>query len=460
MTPDNSLSIYFSHSWKPPHLPVNLGLWERIARHCHLLIDQPVHELREKAPPWYISRIESLMRRSDAFVACMPSAPAAPNDALDGDWAVRASPWLLFEIRLAERANLPRFVLYDWDSQFAPSGPQGPYARYVPCRMSEVATFFEGGRHDRGVIEELDEWLVRLERSARPIRRTDTGQWACLVGDDAGAGPKRDSILVAMRSAGFGKPRDLSGYANDAELSGLMGSLSLLVSDVSDPKTLPLYHYAHSQMVPTIRLHPPGEEGSDAHLPPLLRGHPAGYQLDTLPPADLESNVEEIKLRAQALRRSATPIMSLEAGRYELQQRGYKKHLIFISHDLKASERVLIGEIGELCRRHGIDFWEYEEKNRSGEHWKSNLDVALDAMTHFIPLLSGTYEHSPMCNKELDSAAARTDIEILPFLLGARQRPCDKLRRDSAHHERLPEEKSPAENARKVVENVLKHIRR
>lgn len=462
MSSNNILSAYFSHSWKPADLPLNLALWERISKYCHLLIDQPVQHMSETAPPWYISRIESLIRRSDVFIACMPAAAAAPDETKPGDWRLRCSPYLLFEIRLAQRANLPRFIIFDRSTGFRPPAQTGPHVRYLPCRMGELVARFERDNQDHAVIDALEEWLTWLGRNVHPVRETDSFHWACLVGG-RGSASRRRTIEESVAAAGFHEPIDLTvDCRHDAELAQRARSLSFLVADVSDPEMLPLYTLAHALFVPSIRLHAQGISKTDEHLPAILRGHPAGYQLDLLPVRGGNASREQLTLRAQAVARSATPIVSHDEGRHELQQRGYKKHLVFISHDLKSADRVLIIEICQACRRHGIDFWEYEERNRSGDHWRNNLDEALDRMTHFIPLLSTTYEHSTMCMKELSRAnARRSEITILPFLLADRQRPNVELRdHESTHHERLFPEKPAAENAQAVVENILKRIRR
>lgn len=459
----NILSAYFSHSWRPAHLPLNLAVWERLSKHCHLLIDQPVQKPREKSPPWYISRIESLIRRSDVFIACVPAADVAPNEERDGDWKLRCSPYLLFEIRLAERANLPRFILFDRESRFRPSGQPGPHARYVPCRVSELAARFQHGNEDYSMMDQLEEWLTWLDRNVTPIREDHALQWVCLLSGHGKPNASLDMIKEAIQSAGFDDPVDLSGgFSHDAEVGQLFRALSLLVVDVSAAETLPLYHFAHALMVPSIRLHPQRNDDTDSHLPAILRGHPAGYQLDTVALDAVESHPDELTLRARSLIQNATPISDLEEGRYELQQRGYKKHLVFISHDSKPGHRELVAEICSACRSFGIDFWEYEERNRSGEHWKNNLEQALVSMTHFIALLSETYEHSPMCVKEVACSNSRRDeVIILPFLLANRQRPNVDIRNiDSAHHERLSDDKSSSRNAQAVVENILKHIRR
>ena len=84
-------------------------------------------------------------------------------------------------------------------------------------------------------------------------------------------------------------------------------------------------------------------------------------------------------------------------------------------------------------------------------------------MNGLMSTLSAYFSHSwTICIKEVQCANSRRDgVRILPFLLGNRQRPNVDLRTvESAHHERLSADHSPADNARKVVENILKHIRR
>ncbi len=463
MNTDSVLSAYFSHSWKPAHLPLNLAIWERLSKHCHLLIDQPVQKTREQSPPWHISRLESLIRRSDVFIACVPAAGAASNDGRAGDWNVRCSPFLLFEIRLAERADLPRFILFDPKSLFRPAGPTGPHARYVPCQVSELAARFEHGNADYSMIDQLDEWLRWLDRNITPRHNDHVLEWLCLLDGSERLGRNRGVIAEAIRSAGFDDPIDLSvGFRHDAQLSQLFRTLSLLVVDVSAASTIGLHHFAHSLMVPCIRLHPRPDATTDSHLPAILRGHPAGYQLDTVRLEGGNSNSDELALRARSLVQDATPISDFEEGRYELQQRGYTKHLVFVSHDAKPNHRELVSEICKTCKSFGIDFWEYEERNRAGENWKNNLTQVLGTMTHFVALLSDTYEQSPSCMEEVRIANLRRDtVRILPFLIGDRQRPNVDLRNnESAHHERLSNDKSPAQNARSVVDDILKDIRR
>ena len=463
ISPTSTLSAYFSHSWKPAHLPLNLAVWERLSKRCHLLIDQPVQTIRETSPPWYINRIEALLRRSDVFVACMPPTDRAPNETLGGDWRLRCSPYLLFEIRMAERADLPRFIVYDRESRFQPGPRRGRTPGISPAASASCPHgLSKTTSTERSAISSTSGLLGWSATS--PLAMSPT----IFNGGSRGPPPRRETVRELVRESvsalDLEAPVDpTEGMRRDSELSELLRSLSFLVVDVSDAALLPMYNFAHALMVPCIRLHEVDDGKSDVHLPSILRGHPAGYQLDTI---DLNAGevpiAEGITRRATADIQGATAIRDLDKGRYELQQRGYKRHLVFISHDSRPAARALVNEIGAVCARLGIDFWEYETKNLSGDHWRNNLDQALAAMTHFVLLLSDTYEQSKTCRMELDRALARaTEVVALPFLLNGRARPnVDLVRiKPEVHHQRISSER-PVESAAKVVENILLSIRR
>ena len=195
-------------------------------------------------------------------------------------------------------------------------------------------------------------------------------------------------------------------------------------------------------------------------MPWLLRGHPAGYQEDLL--TFSESTAAASKGSANALAaaaQDASPIVNLERGNYELQQRGYVRHLVFVSHNLKGNDRELVDQICRQCRDWGIDFFEYEDCGRSGEDWKKKLGISLDSMTHFVALLSPTYEHSTMCVHERDRTMNRKnagEVTILPFRVLDRASPSVDLQcGENQTHQPLPSSETPAENARSVVDNIL-----
>lgn len=105
------LNAYYSHPWRT-HVSVNLAIWQAMSADCNLIIDRPTI-FEGIDPPFYINRIESLFQQTDVFVACLPF-----QQQPTGELGPQCSPFALFEIRMAERAGLTRFVLYDPRTQF------------------------------------------------------------------------------------------------------------------------------------------------------------------------------------------------------------------------------------------------------------------------------------------------------------------------------------------------------
>lgn len=453
------LSAYFSHPWKT-HLPLNLAVWERLCGKCHLLLDRPIQHIFEVRPPYFINRMESLLQRSDVFVACLPfgDPPTAAQAAKGGDWQLRCSPYVLFEIRMAERADLPRFIVYDPRTGFAPPRNPGPHARYVPGRLDEVSQRINEGANAT-LLMALEEWVSWVERMVSPSMERDLFRAGMLLGSSTAS--LRDPLSSAINVVGFDQPVDLAKpYGNDAELVQTLRTLRLLVVDVSDPSLLPIYQMAHALLVPCIRLHTDSARDEEG-LPKILQGHRAGYQDDLLSMSDHDRLLEGLTLRAAAVVDDASPIVALDRGRYELQQRGFKRHLVFVSHDLKGSDRALVEEIVTAFREKGIDFWEYETANQAGEDWRANLEDALNAMTHFVAIESPTYDRSTMCVNEMKRAKERESadrIVILAFRLGERGSPAVELRNENRTHQSLPP--SPSAAATLITNNVLREIRR
>jgi hypothetical protein len=66
MPQDDKLAAYCSHSWRPRDVNLNLHVWEELASDCELLVGVP--DEPGANPPYYINRIEELLRRWDLFL--------------------------------------------------------------------------------------------------------------------------------------------------------------------------------------------------------------------------------------------------------------------------------------------------------------------------------------------------------------------------------------------------------
>lgn len=467
----SSFAAYFSHSWSHHDLPVNLMLWQHISRHCHLLIDQP-RPSSESLNPYFISRMESIIRHADVMMCCLPAIPAEKRSLRKqnavGDWRYTAcSPYILFELRLAERLDLPRFVLYDRDSRFVKPTHLPPHVRYVQRSFTELKALISAGKEDSQLLMEIDDWLRWVEANRTSAPWTTPTRSACLVAPDSPLGKCQPILNEAMDAGGFEPPEMLTSlFHTDAELYQVLRSLGLLVVDISHPSLLPLYHAAHSLMVPTIRIDAsrtsPGHL-EDTELPLLLRGHPAGYQLDVLqhaPYASEETFYTRVFDRATAASQAAQQIIGTNIGARLLHERTYPpgRHFVFISHNEKLHDRELVDLVVEELKNKGLKCWEYAVENRSGELWRRNMEEALSKTTLMVALLSPSYEQSNGCVEEWKYAREH-EIPIRPFLIRGRTSPNVDLRGDAIAHQPLYDSIPIMQRAELVVSCVVLSIR-
>jgi hypothetical protein len=84
------------------------------------------------------------------------------------------------------------------------------------------------------------------------------------------------------------------------------------------------------------------------------------------------------------------------------------------------------------------------------------MNEALSRTTHFVALVSPTYDQSPTCIFEVEAVLARgSAVEILPFKVLGRLSPHPRL--TGLHNEPLRAE-DPETNAKQVVKNVVERL--
>lgn len=413
----SDFNAYFSHKWSIDYLPIHTALWSRMASHCRFLLDQP-EPAGGVARPYFISRLESLMRRADVMVCVIPvqgesdfSTSSAANDYKFAD----CSPYILFELRLAERLGIPRLVLYDRRSSFRPTPSTNPRVIQVCRDFGELGELLAAGKEDADLSTAIDDWLRTVNRSRCPKNWTVPTRSGTLFGPGTVLSAQEELLQRAMQSSGFDRPDRIQADWTDAELINVLRSLGLLVVDVSDPFALPLMHVAQALMVPTIRV-----MRAEFELPSLLWGHPAGYQLDLVKwgrDVDDSSLLQQLSDRGRAVARGVKPVVGLEQGTALLHQRTYLDpgHSVFISHNEKPGDRKLVELLVDEFNRRGIHYWEYVIENRAGADWQQRMQAGLQDASHMVALVAPRYEKSDGCMEEWNFAMSKR-IPLLPFL--------------------------------------------
>lgn len=458
---DRKFNLYFSHSWHPQDVDLNLMVWKHVSPRCNLLIDVPPPPEPGKDPPLYINRLEELLRRSDLFLAILPyRAPKPGEGAAKGAGHLHCSPWVLFEIRLAERANRPRLVIYDVRTGFKPPRhppPRAPRATYVQVsNFDEIYELLRGGEEPATLTDKIEGWLEWVAEAMVP-RRYDFCDVSLLYLPPRL--PDRDEVVAqiktALTSANYDTPLELSeSFRCDAELFHKLTCGGLLVAEVSDEQSLGVYSVAHALFVPSVRLFRSFANDPD-QLPWLLRGHPGGYQNDIVAwttPAELGQAVADHALAMLAATRTIT---RFEEGKRHLEERLYAKKKVFISHDYPLDRRDFVDLVVRKLKDASIDCWEYAIENRAGEKWRERLDAELAAATDFIIFFSDEYEKSEACSWELEWALQKRPDNIIPFLVGGRTEHSYKLK---AKHQQ-PLRGDDEANAAAVVELARKLLR-
>ena len=447
-----AFAAYLSHSWRPRDVDLNLLVWNEIKNTCEMLVDVP--EEAGPDPPYYVNRIEELLRRSDLFVCVLTYRPASNAQPDCPDAAVQCSPYAIFEIRLAERFDRPRLVLYERRTGFKSPRSLRPNEIYIAFDRA-AAEPLPDLRNWRGTIApKIRQWVEWVTEHYKPVSYEPSSLAVSLLppdGPDAAAAAKQ--VKSQLRQAQYERVSRHAVFSSNSEAFQLLHSAGLVIVDLAPghPVASALYAAAHALGVPAIRMMR-GWDGRAAALPWLLQGHPGGYQNDVIAwnqPEDLAGKIEP---RARAMFRTTRALGPDEAERYLVSKR-YSHCYVFLSHTLKPPDRGLVELIYELLGKRYVTPFEYHIVNAAGDDWKKALDQHLGRTTHFIALLSDDYEQSPVCTYEMEEILKRGDeVKILPFMVGGRSKPHPKL----GHlHNRLLDGADRQADAELVVTQVM-----
>lgn len=454
-------AAYFSHSWRPRDVDLNLEIWNRIGNACDLLVDVPADPAAD--PPYYINRIEELLRRSDIFVSVLTAREAPdPEAPPDSDDAMRCSPYALFEIRLAERFSLPRLVIYERATGFRSPDRIGDDETYLPFDRAPDESLPERPQLQHEMRPKIEGWLGWVLGHLRP-RGHQSRTLALIVPplDPAAAAEATPVLERTLRLTGHDPLVLQPGRAPNAHVFRLLCRAGLVVLEIgatADSATLQVAAAAHARGIPTIRTlrrSTPGPVSQD-ELPWMLRGHPGGYQQDVVVWNSAGELAPLVEPRARAMFNVVRALSADDVARH-FQAKRYAAYSVFVSHNLKPPRRALVEEIFEQLARRQVKCFEYRVVNPAGIPWREELAKELEATTHFVILLGEGYELSEPCTYELEAVLARGNaVTILPYLLDGRTSAHVKL--SGLHHQPL-ESSDPRASASAVVDRVLTLLR-
>ena len=449
MAGQSRFAVYFSHSWRPRDVELNLQVWEELAADCTLLVDVP--EKPGADPPYYINRIEELLRRTDLFVSVLTYRKPREAASVAGGGDLRCSPYSLFEIRLAERVDIPRLVLYERGTRFWPPETIRPWEVYIEFDCGTKERRIELQRWTTVIQAKIQQWKAWAANHRRPVSYERSRSAAILVGaslyERAG-----EALQGSLQAGGYKPVRCDPERQRSSEVFRLLREAGLVVAEFGtrDSRLEQIYAAAHGLGLPAIRMLPVAS--GPAGLPWILKGDPGGFENDIVmwsKPEDVPALVDPRIAAMDGL----SEALSDGDGLDYLQSKRYSRFFVFISHTLKGKDRALVEQIYRLLKvRHVIPF-EYHQVNTAGIDWQVALDESLKKTTHFVALLDPTYEQSPTCEYELGEILKRkSEVTILPFMIAGRDKPNPNL---LAMHNELLSSQDLSDNARIVVQQVM-----
>jgi hypothetical protein len=433
----SKLAVYFSQSWRPRDVDLNVHVWSELSGDCELLVDEPEDPALD--PPYYINRIEELLRRADLFLAVLTFRPR--------DTPPQCSPYMLFEIRLAERMDLPRLVLYERKTGFRP--PQHPrlWECYVPFERGQRESLMDGSAWEKTILPRVHTWTGWCARHRLPAGYEQSTAAALLVDNTADAGAV-DAVRPVLETH-YDRilECDPERQGSDAAIRNLREAGLVAAFDLASP----LYAAAHVAGLPSIRM-VRGEPGTP--LPWIVRFGAGGYEEDIVYWTSPDSLAAQVEPRVRAMFRLSTAKRDGKDITY-LTSKRYRDFLVFVSHNLKPPDDLLVRRICDLLREHNVAIFEYNDHNRAGIEWRPAMEEALRKTTHFVALVGPTYDQSQTCTEEVEAVLARGPaVKILPFKVLGRLTPHPRL---PVHNELLRSE-DPEVNAEEVVKIVVEWL--
>lgn len=460
--PAETFAAYFSHSWRARDVELNVEIWKQISAACELRVDLPATSTSD--PPYYINRIEELLRGSDVFVGVLAGRAAAPEaDAPpESDGALRCSPYALFEIRLAERFSLPRLVLYERSTGFRPPGQVRDEEIYLAFDRAPDEVLPERRQLQQIVRPRIQGWLNWVTGHHRPKSyQPDTSALIVLPRELAGASEAEPILDQALSRVGYDPLVLDASRTSNARAFRLLEHAGLIVIDIgptADAAAAQLAAGAHARGIPAIRTLRRDASGpvSPVELPWMLRDHPGGYQHDIVLWNSPDQLAALVAPRASAMF-NVVRALDADAASRHFQSKRFVAYSVFVSHNLKAPHRALVEEVFARLEQQQVKCFEYQEVNRSGIDWRAELGTQLATTTHFVALLGEGYETSEACMYELETVLDRGNaVTVLPYLLEGRTIPHVKLR---GRHHPLLHDADPRANATVVVDRVMELLR-
>jgi hypothetical protein len=373
-----------------------------------------------------VTRLERMIRNSDAFIGIYPSGPA--DVAHPSIESLRAgSEYFRLELDLATRAQKPGLIFIDSRYGNVLSAPAS--LSYETFSIAEILA--PGGKPSTPRFEQAASGFFDRVFKAKEFGLSEhrfehvNNEIGILVpcNDSSESYGKEDIEFLRDRISDAGFDSEVLAWPAvlTPRLVGKMRAFDWMVADIGPASmSTGIIGYLHGAFVPTMRLLRVDAPSSMDTPSTLYAGVNVGYRKDILRWTNSEMLRNEFMKRLNSLnfgtRRLSTPA---EANSYFLEATR-RKETVFVSY--AGEDEAESEDLRDALRKRFQQVFDYRDGRsiRAGKHWISEIFDQLGRSAVGIPLLSSNSVASLNCQHELEQMIALADdgkMQVYPIKL-------------------------------------------
>jgi hypothetical protein len=397
---------YFSHSYRAEDRELNAFFWELLSDAGYFFTVDP------QSKQFSIPYLESMMMRSNCFVAVIPRRQGSP---------IGCSPYILFEYGLAVQAQKPAVVFVEQDLDAA-----------WFARDAEQVIIFNRQR----LTSQRSEFKRAIQKLARRLRgeRNPDSKQRLPCGLLIQSSPETEQVYspALVRTL----KDELRKYDRRLEVMRLdfdaafqlcleLDQYDLLIVEIRDSLQVPwLAGYVLGRAMPTIRLcHlAAGETPETVVLPSVIAKHKP-QPTDELPVdywRDTEELLRRVTMHVSKFNNPRIEFHTKDAGDHYFKRAGRREAKVFVSN--ASGTNPLAQKLITQMRIESVDFFHYQVKDAIpiGDRWLEKLEEEIKEAGIFVALITNEFLKSRWCLYEVEVArtqVAKGRLRILSYVL-------------------------------------------
>lgn len=415
---------FLSHRYKSPE--VNLYFFKLFSKTAEVQF-----EIDRGTTIFNMTRIERLIRNSDAFIGIYPHAED-PKKHTSPQELREASKNFRLECDLAIRSQKPAMIFLDKRYSQLFSFPENIRAEHFD--IQEVTG--KGGspkwnRYKRIFKEFCDEVDASMNLSAAKEVDTSLNTVGIILPDK---GPKTsryeksdiDKIIQVLEKQGIQKvkhfpwPPILDGdYLSDIE------ALDWVIVDIGDVSMKNgIIGYLHGRFIPQLRLLKSHESAPEIRAryshASLFGSSTVGYIDDIIAWKKSSSLEAGIKQRLAVIKPDPDRISSQKDAETYFRTAALRKEAVFLSYSGKDTQ--IATNLSSLLKKRFQQVFDYKdgESIRPGESWLQEIFDTLSSSSLGVPLISKDYLSSGHCMHEVEHMVNKRNMKqmtVIPVML-------------------------------------------